>query len=47
MPKGWERLSIRANTRPDKLERNISRHDLLIPYASWERADEAEWLERW
>jgi hypothetical protein len=31
MPKGWERLSIQVNTRPNRMERDITRRDLLIP----------------
>jgi hypothetical protein len=31
MAKGWDRLSLEANTRPIRFERNISREDLLAP----------------
>ncbi len=31
MAKGWERASIEFNTRPNRVKRNISRRDLLIP----------------
>jgi hypothetical protein len=31
MGKGWERASFEFNTRPNRVERNISRRDLLIP----------------
>jgi len=31
VPKGWDRLSIARNTRPIKVERDITRQDLLIP----------------
>ena len=31
MPKGWERASIGMNTRPNRVERDIRREDLLAP----------------
>jgi type IV secretory pathway TrbD component len=31
MSKGWERLSLEVNTRPVRVERDISRADLLAP----------------
>ena len=31
MAKGWERASIEANTRPNRVKRIISRRDLMIP----------------
>ena len=31
MPKGWDRLSLKVNTRPVRVERDISREDLLAP----------------
>jgi len=31
MGKGWERASIVFNTRPNRVPRNITRRDLLIP----------------
>ena len=31
MAKGWERLSFEVNTRPVRVERDISREDLLAP----------------
>lgn len=33
MPKGWERASLEVNTRPVRVERDISRADLVIPDA--------------
>jgi len=29
--KGWDRISIVANTRPIRSERNVTRDDLLVP----------------
>jgi hypothetical protein len=29
--KGWDRASLDRVVRPDKVERNVSQHDLLIP----------------
>jgi hypothetical protein len=34
MPKGWDRLSIATRSRPIKVERDITRQDLLIPNSS-------------
>jgi hypothetical protein len=31
MAKGWDRLSIQINTRPVRMERDVTRRDLLIP----------------
>ena len=31
MAKGWDRLSLEANTRPIRVERDISQEDLLAP----------------
>jgi hypothetical protein len=31
MGKGWDRASFEMNTRPDKVERDIERKDLLMP----------------
>lgn len=31
MAKGWDRASIEFHTRPNRVKRNISRRDLLIP----------------
>jgi hypothetical protein len=31
VPKGWERLSIQMNTRPNRMERDITRRDLAVP----------------
>ena len=31
MPHGWESASFEMNTRPDKVERDISRKDLMLP----------------
>jgi type IV secretory pathway TrbD component len=31
MPKDWERLSLEVNTRPVRVERDITRADLLTP----------------
>ena len=31
MSKGWDRLSLEVNTRPVRVERDISRDDLLTP----------------
>jgi hypothetical protein len=31
MPKGWDRASLAANTRPIRVERDIRREDLLAP----------------
>jgi Flp pilus assembly protein TadB len=31
MPKGWDRVSLELNTRPVRVERDISREDLLVP----------------
>jgi len=31
VPKGWDRASLDLNTRPDKVVRDISRDDLLVP----------------
>lgn len=31
MAKGWDRLSLEVNTRPIRVERDISREDLLAP----------------
>jgi hypothetical protein len=31
MAKGWDRASLDRNVRPDKIERNVSQQDLLIP----------------
>ena len=31
MPKGWDRVSLDVHTRPIRVERDISREDLLAP----------------
>jgi type IV secretory pathway TrbD component len=31
MPKGWDRVSLDVHTRPVRVERDISREDLLAP----------------
>ena len=31
MGKGWERASIEFHTRPNRIKRNVSRRDLLLP----------------
>ena len=31
MGKGWDRASFDQNVRPDKIERDVSQHDLLLP----------------
>lgn len=31
MAKGWDRASLDRNVRPDKIERDFSQQDLLIP----------------
>jgi hypothetical protein len=33
VPKGWDRLSIAANTRPDRVKRDVAQDDLLVPEA--------------
>ena len=31
MPKGWDRASLDFNTRPDKIARDVSQVDLMVP----------------
>jgi hypothetical protein len=31
MAKGWDRASLDFNTRPDKILRDVSQHDLMVP----------------
>lgn len=31
MPKGWDRASFEVNTRPVRVERDITRADLIVP----------------
>lgn len=31
MPKGWDRVSLEANTRPIRVERDITSADLVVP----------------
>jgi hypothetical protein len=31
MPKGWDRASLEINTRPVRVERDITRADLIVP----------------